>query len=339
MTETILLTGISGFLAKHIALRLLNAGYAVRGTLRSPDRAAEVRAALAPQLADAAAPDRLTFVPADLTADAGWAEAAAGVTAVVHTASPFPIIQPPEAEAGRLIRPAVDGTRRVLEAAAAAGVRRVVLTSSTAAILSMSRGRVQTEDDWADDSGPGTSPYQRSKTLAERTAWDIARARGLALTAINPGFIIGPPLDRHFGSSVGVIRRILKGGDPMMPALAFPMVDVRDAAEMHLRALQRPETAGKRYLAVSGTMWLAEMGRVLKAAHPTRRIPTRTAPGFAIRLLSLFDREMRAALPSLGHLPQVSNARALAEMEMAFIAPDRSLREMADWMLRTGVVA
>lgn len=167
----------------------------------------------------------------------------------------------------------------------------------------------------------------------------IAKARGLALTTVNPGFVIGPPLDAQFGSSLGLVRRILKGGDPMMPALGFAMVDVRDVAEMHLRALQRPETAGKRYLAVAGSMWLAEAGKVLKAAHPARRIPTRTAPNFVVRVLALFDREMRAALPGLGHLPLASNARAGAEMGMSFIAPDRSLRDTADWMLRTGVVA
>lgn len=338
MVETILLTGISGFIAKHVALRLLEAGYAVRGTLRSPDRAAEVRAAVAPHLTGAGALDRLSFVTADLTADAGWTAAMDGVAAVVHTASPFPIVQPPPEEADRLIRPAVDGTRRVLEAAAAAGVRRAVVTSSTVAVLSSARDRVQTEDDWADDEGADASPYQRSKTLAERTAWDIAAARGLALTTVNPGFVIGPPLDAQFGSSLGLVRRILAGKDPMMPALGFPFVDVRDVAEMHLRALQRPETAGRRYLATSQSIWLAEAGRLLKEAYPDRRVPTRTAPTIVVRLLSLFDREMRAAVPLLGKMPRASGARAEAEMGMRFIPVDQSLRDTAAWMLKNGVV-
>jgi dihydroflavonol-4-reductase len=336
MTETILLTGASGFIAKHVALALLNAGHRVRGTLRRPDRAGEVRDAVAPHLTDPAALGRLEFATADLESDAGWPAAMQGVGAVLHTASPFPIVQPKDPEV--LIRPAVQGTRRVLEAAAAAGVGRVVLTSSTVAVLSRHRDRVQTEDDWSPDTGPEATPYARSKTLAERTAWDIAGARGLALTTINPGFVLGPPLDRHFGSSVGLVRRLLAGRDPMMPALGFACVDVRDVAAMHLRALERPATAGRRYLAVAGSMWLTDMGRVLKAAYPGRRIPTRTAPGFVVRLLALGDAELRAALPSMGFLPAVSNARAVAEMAMRFTPLDRALRDTADWLLRNGAV-
>jgi dihydroflavonol-4-reductase len=327
--DTILLTGISGFLGKHCAVKLLNAGYAVRGSIRRLDRVEEVRTAIRPYLSDQAALSRLTFVALDLTQDAGWGEALKDVTALMHTASPFPITQPKNPD--DLIRPAVDGTLRALRAAKAAGVLRVVLTSSTVAVLGGHEARVKDESDWFDADEPGASPYARSKTLAERAAWAFVKdeAPEMALTVINPGFIVGPPLDGNFGSSIGVIRRFLRGKDPMLPAVGFPIVDVRDVAEMHLRALQRPATAGKRYLAVAGSMWMYDMGRVLKAAYPDRRIPTRIAPKFVLRILALFDSEIRAVLPEVGKMERVSNARAIAEMGLKFIAPEDALRAAA----------
>ena len=333
--DLVLLTGVSGFIAKHVALKLLNAGYAVRGTLRRMDRADEVRAALAPYLTEQSG--ELSFVQADLESDAGWAEAFQGVSALVHTASPFPLSQPKDP--AQVIRPAVEGTERVLKAAAAAGVTRVVLTSSTVAVLNEAKpDTLQDEADWCDTHLPSTTAYAKSKTLAERAAWEIAKARGLKLTTINPGFVVGPPLDEHYGSSLGLVERILKGRDPMMPPFGFPMVDVRDVAEMHLRALQRPETIGRRYIAASGSMAMTDMGRTLKAAYPTRRIPTREAPQFVIRALSLFDPQIKAILPKLGHLERVSNARAVSELGMEFIAPKAALLASADWLVKHGKI-
>lgn len=331
--DLVLLTGASGFIAKHVALKLLNAGYSVRGTLRRMDRAEEVRAALAPYLTEHAGV--LTFVQADLESDAGWAEAMAGVSALVHTASPFPIAQPKDP--ATVIRPAVEGTERVLKAAASAGVTRVILTSSTVAVLNEAKpDTLQDEADWCDIHLPSTTPYAKSKTLAERTAWEIAKARGLKLTTINPGLVLGPPLDEHYGSSLGLVERFLKGRDPMLPPMGIPVVDVRDVAEMHLRALQRPETEGRRYLASSGSMAFVDMGRTLKAAYPTRRIPTREAPKAIVRLLSIFDASIKSILPKLGHLERVSNARAVKEMGMEFIAPKAALLASADWLVKHG---
>lgn len=335
MAGTVLLTGASGFIAKHVAVRLLNAGYDVRGTLRRLDRAEEVHAAVMPHLTAGAG--NLGFVQADLEAEAGWADAVAGVVAVVHTASPFPITQPKDP--ARLIRPAVEGTERVLKAAAAAGVQRVVLTSSTVAVINEAKhDTMQDEADWCDIHLPSTTPYAKSKTLAERAAWEVAKARGLKLTTINPGLVLGPPLDEHYGSSLGLIERFLKGKDPMLPSIGFPTVDVRDVAEMHLRALLRPETTGRRYLATSGSMAMVDMGRALKAAYPTRRIPTREAPAFMLRFLAIFDPQIRSILPKIGHLERVSNARAVKEMGMEFIAPKAALLASADWLVRHGKV-
>ncbi len=333
--DTVLLTGSSGFIAKHVALKLLNAGYNVRGTLRRLDRADEVRAALAPHLTSGAG--TLSFTQADLEADAGWAEAMAGVAAVLHTASPFPIAQPKDPAV--LIRPAVEGTGRVLKAAAAAGVTRVVLTSSIVAIMNDTKpGTLHDEADWCDVNLPSTSAYAKSKTLAERTAWDLARSLGLQLTTVNPGLVVGPPLDEHYGSSLGLVERFLKGKDPMLPGIGFPVVDVRDVAEMHLRAVQRPETAGKRYIAAAGTMAMVDMGRTLKATYPTRRIATREAPAFLLRLLSVFDPQIKSILPKIGTLDRVSNARAVQEMGMEFIAPKAALLAAADWLVKHGKI-
>ena len=329
--DPVVLTGVSGFIAKHIALAALNRGLVVRGTLRSPGRADEVRAALRPHLADPAALDRLSFATADLEQDAGWGDAMAGAAALIHCASPFPIVQPKNPDT--LIRPALQGTRRVLTAAADAGVRRVVLTSSTVAVLDDARDRTHTEDDWCDPDGPTATPYARSKTLAERAAWDIAAARGLALTTINPGMVLGPPLDRHFGSSLGLVQRILTGRDPLMPPFGLPVVDVRDVAEMHLRALERPQTAGRRYLAAAGSMRLAEIGQVIRAAWPGRRVPTREAPALLMRLVALFDPQVRSILPKLGRLETVSNARAVAELGIGFIPAPQAVVAAAGWLI------
>ncbi len=336
MADTILLTGASGFIAKHCVLALLNAGYAVRGTVRRLDRGDEVRAAVAPHLDDPAALERLSFIATDLTADAGWPEAMAGATAVIHTASPFPVEVPKDEMV--LIRPAVEGTARVLNAAAEAGITRVVLTSSTAAITDPRRGRVQTGADWADPDAPETAAYAKSKTLAEREAWAVAKARGLALTTVNPGFVVGPPLDRHFGSSIGVVRRFLAGKDPAMPKIGFPMVDVRDVAALHVIALQRPETAGQRIVAVAGCLWFSEMGKILKTAYPDRRIPTMTAPKPLLRLLALFDPQIRAILPSVGQIDEVSGAATERGLDFTFIPPAEALRASATWLVENKAV-
>ncbi len=338
MTETVFVTGASGFLAKHVILQLLRAGQSVRGSLRTPGRADEVRDAMRPHLAAAADLDgRLDFVTLDLDRDDGWAEAMRGSRALIHTASPFPLVQPKDPAA--LIGPARDGTLRALGAARAAGIEQVVLTSSIAAVTGGARSdHVCDEDDWTDAEAPGLDAYSRSKTLAERAAWEYATAQGLRLTTINPGFIVGPPLDRHFGSSVKLIRRILAGRDPMMPALAFNFVDVRDVALAHLRALERPAAVNQRFVLAAGALSLPEVGRILKAAYPDRRIPTRQAPNLAIRLLALFDAEMRAALPMLGVRQQVSSARAQAVLGIDFTPPADALRATAEALIAQALV-
>lgn len=332
--DLVLLTGITGFIAKRIALDLLLAGYRVRGTLRSARGEEEVRTALGPHLPDAALLDRLTFARADLTADDGWPAAMEGVTAVLHTASPFPIAQPRDED--EVIRPAVDGTLRVLRAAQAAGVTRVVLTSSMEAVMHGHHGRAVTESDWSDPAAPTASAYTRSKTLAERAAWDFVAAHpGMRLTATNPGMVVGTPVDAHTGSSVSVIQRFFAGRDPVVPDVVLPVVDIADVAAMHVAALDRPETIGHRYICADRFMSMPQMSATLKSAWPARRIPTRIAPRPLLRLLALFDREVRMILPWLGWSLSLDNTAARRDFAMTFTPAPEAILKTAAFLART----
>jgi dihydroflavonol-4-reductase len=332
----IVLTGASGFIAKHILKDLLGAGHHVRATIRTASRADEVRAAVLPHVpADAAA--RLSFVTLDLDRDEGWGAALQGATALVHTASPFPIAQPKNPD--DLIKPAVNGTLRAMTAARDAGVDRVVLTSSMVAVINEAKGFPQDESDWCDPDLPTTTPYAKSKTLAERAAWDfVAKNPSLRLTTINPSLVLGPLLDGTHGSSVGLVKRLLAGKDPMVPNFAFPIVDVRDVALMHVRALERPQTAGRRYLAADEPISMPDMGRILKVVYPNRRIATRAAPSLIMRGLAVFDPEVRSILPKLGKVERVSNARARTEMGMTFIPAAEALKASAASLIERKLV-
>lgn len=333
----VFVTGASGFVGKHVVLDLLRAGHAVRASVRGPAMADQVRRAVLPHLGDDPG-ERLRFVTLDLTRDEGWAAAMAGCSALLHIASPFPIAQPKDPD--EVIRPAVDGTRRALAAAVAAGIDRVILTSSTVAMIRRGHidGRAFDEADWADSDGPPDWPYTRSKVMAERLAWDIAAREGLRLTTINPSFILGPPLDDRFGSSVGLVRRVLRGRDPMVPRLGISLVDVRDVALAHRRALERAGTEGERFAVAGGSLWLTDWGRILKEIYPRRRMPTRAAPLPILRILALFDREIRAALPAVGLMEQVASDKARRVLGIDFIAPREALIAAAGVLVSRGLV-
>ncbi|HEY4453112.1 MAG TPA: aldehyde reductase [Pseudonocardiaceae bacterium] len=255
-SELVVVTGSSGFVGAHTIVRLLNAGYQVRTTVRSSRREADVRAMVKEGGADAA----LSVVEADLTADAGWAEALAGSDAVLHVASPFPATDPENED--DLIIPAREGTLRVLRTARAAGVRRAVVTSSFAAIGYGHPGKGPfTEADWTDLAGDDVTAYIKSKTLAERAAWDFVASdegRGLELSVVNPVGIFGPVLGADYASSVELIGQILTGALPGTPAMQFGIVDVRDVADLLVRVLRSPEAIGERFLATSGEVLTTE---------------------------------------------------------------------------------
>ncbi len=322
--QTVLVTGASGFIAKHILLQLLEAGYRVRASVRSRDREAEVLSALRPHLSSPDALERLSFVLLDLERDAGWSEALAGTDALLHTASPFPMTQPRDPD--DIIRPAVEGTLRALRAARDAGVTRVVLTSSVASVMYGGFPGTKapyTEDDWTDGTLAALTPYTRSKALAEKAAWDFVRneAPQIRLTAINPGLVLGEPLDGRFGTSLEVVQRLLAAKDPAVPDLTFSIVDVRDIARMHVAALGTAAAEGRRFLGSGGMMTFADIGRALKAAFPERRVVTRQAPSLLIRLIGLFDPAIRTILPDLGRPFSVSNAAARDTLGIDFAEP------------------
>ncbi|MBC7479627.1 MAG: NAD-dependent epimerase/dehydratase family protein [Pseudorhodobacter sp.] len=335
MVEKVLVTGITGFLGKHIALKLLAAGYQVCGTTRQLDRAEEVRDALRPHLS-AEALLRLCFIEADLLSDTAWAAAMPGLTAVVHVAAPYAIGNPKDPQT--LIRPAVEGTLRVLTMARAAGVMRVVMTSSTGAVLQPGRQDMQDERDWADPDAPMTATANRASILAERAAWDYATRAGMQLTVINAGLTLGPPLDRHFSASVGVVRRMLRGRDPMVAMVGVALSDVRDVAEMHLRAVQRPATIGKRYIGAAGSMTLPDMARLLKRAYPNRRIATMVAPRWLVQVYKLWDPQIAAMMPLLYTMPRLSNLQARTDMDLTFIPPEEAVTAAAAWLVNAGAV-
>lgn len=337
----VLLTGASGYIGKHITLQLLNQGYIVRASVRNLNKSAEVKSAVSPHLLDRSNLDsRLTFIELDLANDAGWDTALRGVDVLMHTASPFPIASP--RDENELIRPAVDGTLRALRAAKATGVNRVILTSSNAAVYGCDLPANRTEYDetmWTDVNHPiGRVAYTKSKTLAERAAWDFVKneAPGIALTTINPVLVLGAPLDDNFGSSISVIERILKGKDPMLPNLRFPIVDVKDVAKMHVDAIKTESTKGERILAASETYSFVEIAKYLKSLYPNSKVKTAQAPTFLIKFLAFFDDEIKAVLPLLGKPMLTSAEKAKRLFGIKFIPVNISVRDTADYLIQNG---
>lgn len=313
MTDrTVLVTGGSGFVAGHCIVRLLDDGYRVRTTIRSLARAADVRRVLAD--AGGTDPDRLEFVTADLTADAGWPEAVTGVDAVLHVASP--VAPGRVVNEDDLIVPAREGALRVLRAASDAGVRRVVLTSAFhAAGFGHGRpDRVFTEEDWSPLHGPGMDAYGRSKVLAERAAWELAESSGTELVTVLPVAILGPVMGDSVTGTNHLLQNLLDGGLPGTPDIAIPIVDVRDVAAAHVAAIDAPGAAGRRFLlaAQESATPMREIAATLRDALGDRasRVPTHAIPSFALRLAAPFSHEARAAVPDLGYVKRVSTVAA-----------------------------
>lgn len=310
MSERVLVTGGTGFIGVHCLVQLLQQGFEARTTVRSLRREPDVRAML-----DRAGVDHsdLELAEADLMSDDGWDKAVDGCDYVLHVASPFPPKQPRDAD--ELIRPARDGALRALRAAHGAGVKRVVLTSSFAAIgYGHDADRLFDERDWTDLDGPGIYPYVQSKTLAERAAWQYAEESGLQLATVNPVGVIGPVLGPDLSTSIEIVQRLITGKVPGIPRLSFGLVDVRDVADLHLRAMTAPAAAGERFLAVSGESTTArEIADALRAGlgPQARKVPTRGVPDFLLRAGALFDPTIRQVLPSLGKSNRSSNAKAV----------------------------
>jgi nucleoside-diphosphate-sugar epimerase len=304
----VLITGASGFIAGHCIIEMLNHGYEVRGTLRDTGRGEALKANLAKH-SDRI--DALEFVAADLMDEASWVEAARDCDSILHMASPVPVVQP--ADENEVIVPAKTGTLNVLKAATANGIKRVVLTSSVAAVMSGSRDSgTFTDQDWTDLSRTDLSPYVKSKTVAEAAAWDYAEQNELELVSVNPALVLGPALESDYGSSLEALYLLMTGAYPILPKLGFEIVDVRDVAVLHRLALESSEAAGQRYLCANGFRWYVDIAKTVKAAHPQLKIPTSQMPNGVAKIAGIFLKEIKQFLPDLGRLKEIDNAPALA---------------------------
>jgi dihydroflavonol-4-reductase len=309
----VFVTGASGFIAKHILRELLERGYEVRASVRSEKRKVELEG-LFPDAA-------LEFAMLDLNRDDGWDGALRGCDVLIHTASPFPLAEPKNPE--DLIRPAVDGTLRAMRAAKNAEIKRVILTSSCAAIYKQAdKPKMQPSDEtnWTSPGDPSVGAYEASKTLAEKAAWDfVADHPDIALTTINPGAVFGPPMDTRFGSSLELVEQLMTGKVPMAPPMDMVAVDVRDVARMHVAAIELEATRGERFAAVSGTHRLLELAAMLKGWDGTLKTPTREAPPWLIRVMALFSSDAKAVTGNLGRTLAVSGAKAENTFGFQFI--------------------
>ena len=335
-TRSVLVTGASGYIAGFVIRRLLADGWRVHATLRNPAREAAVRAMLG---GDA---ERLRLFVADLTDDAGWAEAMAGCSHVAHVASPFSTTAPRHED--DLIIPAREGVLRALRFARAAGVTRFVQTSSVAAIAYGHGKGVHrfTEADWTDVHGSDVYAYVKSKTLAERAARDWVAAEGGAIefVSINPSAVLGPVWSDDFSPSIEVVRQLLGGLLPGCPDLGFGLVDVRDLADLHAQALTAPGIAGERLIASGPFLKLIEIARILKAGLPdqARKVPLRRLPDWLVRAAALFNPMIRQITGELGNVRDADPAHTLALLGWQTRPAEASILDCARSLIELGVV-
>jgi nucleoside-diphosphate-sugar epimerase len=341
MSNTILVTGGSGFIGSHCILQLLAAGHQVRTTVRSLKREGDVRAMLKEGGAEPG--NRLSFIAADLENDAGWPEAVAGCDYVLHVASPFPATVPKSED--ELIVPAREGALRVLRASRDAGVKRVVLTSSFAAIGYGQKPQQQpfNETNWTDPNAADVLPYAKSKTLSERAAWDFIAKEGgnLELSVVNPVGVFGAVLSPDYSTSILFVQRMMDGAVPGCPKLYFGAVDVRDVADLHMRAMTERAAKGERFLAVAGDfISVLDMAKILKQrmGAAAKRVPTRELPNWLVRVAALRDPAVKQILPELGKRKNATNEKARRLLGWAPRSNEESIVATAESLVRLGLL-
>ena len=334
--KKVLVTGASGFIAEHCIIELLKNGYSVKGSLRSMNREQEVRDAVKTETDDT----KLEFCKLDLLEDDGWEDAMWDCDYLMHVASPF-VIEDPEDE-NELIKPAKEGTLRALNAAKKAGIKRVVLTSSVAAVNSHMMSGTSDHTTWTDINSKYVTPYQKSKTIAEKAAWDFYNNQDsnnkMELAVINPGGVMGPQLGNDLGgASTQIVSQLISGKFPMIPALSFPFIDVRDVAILHLKAMTTPDADGKRFIAAhSEPTWMYQVAEVLSAAG-YEKIKLKKAPSFMLKLIGLFDNKTKSLVPMLDKYVPCDNSQTVKVLnwepmpwEQAFIEHAKSIEAIKD---------
>ena len=335
---TALVSGGSGFIGSWCVIGLLRQGYTVRTTVRDLAREAEARAMVA-SVVDPG--NRLSVHAANLSADDGWEAAAEGAEYVLHVASPLGV--PPPKDPEDLIRPARDGALRVIRAAIKAGASRVVMTSSVASVSAWGAPDGESDETaWSDPDDLRLDAYTRSKTIAERAAWDLIGSAGGAtsLATVLPALVIGPVLGRDFSDSVQVVQRLLSGKVPGLPRLGFNIVDVRDVADLHIRAMTDPAAAGQRFIAAGDFAWMAEIAALLRArlGPEAAKVPTARAPDILLRLVSLFDQDLKAVTPNLGRRRTFSSAKAQAMLSWTPRPMEDTILDCARSLIAAGAV-
>ena len=337
----VLVTGATGFIAGHVILQLLEAGHEVRGTARSASSAARLNETFSKY---AGRPIAIDLVAANLERDDGWAEAVAGMDFVQHVASPFPSGVPKDPD--DLIRPATDGALRVLKASRAAGVKRVVMTSSMAAIAygwGENRPAVLTEEHWSNpDNLKDNTAYTRSKTIAERAAWDYinGEGKGLELAVINPAAVLGPVMSGDLSASLELLTMPLSGKIPAVPRIGFGIVDVRDVAAAQVAAMTVPGAAGERFLVSQPFMWFSDVADVLRDAFPAyaKKLPKGTMPDFMLKIVAVFNPALKQVIPELGRQRQISNEKARTILGWTPRTANEAIIDGAQSLIDAGVV-
>jgi len=337
--ETVLVTGGSGYIGGWCVAGLLQKGYVVRTTVRDLSKEAAVRASLE-KITDPG--NRLAFYAANLTADAGWDEAVDGCDYVLHVASPIAVAEPKDPN--DLIVPAREGAKRAVGAAIKAGVKRVVLTSSVAATnkAAVAGDWVSDETIWTDPAAPKVSAYGQSKTLAERAAWEMIKASSgkTTLATVNPALVLGPVTSDDFSQSVQVVERLLSGRVPGLPRLGFNVVDVRDVADLHFRAMTDPKAANERFIAAGTFAWMGDLAGLLRErlGEGASKVPTRKVPDFVIRLAGLFDKDLGAVTPGLGRRHDFSSQKAQSLLGWKPRPLEETILDCAKSLIATGAV-
>ncbi len=336
MTGTVLVTGGSGYIAGYIIRQLVAEGWIVHTTIRSLAKEADVRKSLAVD------DGKVKFYAADLGSDEGWPEAMSGCSHVAHVASPFPAALPKHED--ELIIPARDGALRVLRAAKAARIKRFVMTSSAAAIAygHPEKIRTFTEADWTDPTSPDAYPYIRSKTIAERAARDWVSAEGedMEFCAINPTAVIGPVWGSDMSTSIELVKKLLEGAMPGCPDIGFGIVDVRDVADLHVKALSAPDMKGERFIASGRFFKMIDVARVLKARMGVRakKVPTRGLPAFLVRFFALFDPAVKQVTGELGKTRNMDASHALKVLGWKTRPEEESIIDCANSLIDLGLV-
>ena len=342
MNEIVLVTGGTGFVASHCIFQLLQKGYRVKTTLRNLNRSSEVQDRM--RYGGINPIETLEFVETDLTRDANWDEAVKNCDYVLHIASPIGLSAPKDEN--EFIRTAVDGTLRVLQAARKAGVRRVVMTSNFGAVGYSHKDTttIITEEEWTDPDEKGLSAYNKSKVLAERAAWDFIRKEdgNLELTTINPMAIFGPSLGPHPSSGFELLKQVLDGSMKSIPNISLGIVDVRDLADLHIRAMTNPAANGQRFLSLSGgTMTLPEIAKLFKErlGDQAKNVSTRSLPDWIVRLLALIHPSARNLIPLLGKYRNASNQKAKTLLDWHPRTNEEAVLATAESLIKFGHIS